>query len=223
MRKKAPVADVALTREEVARLSGFRLPKAAVTKGHREVVPALTVDQVRTLDQKYGLFDAFAIHLENSATGGPLVTWHARPAGKGIPRFYRGLLDVATARLAAWMFRDGLTYTQVVLALRTGMVRACLSDRSCAPESDDEVVVNGADVGLATTSWVETQLARPWSPFTSYVRAYHRFPLAWLGLSTDALPRVQKTIAERPDVWRHRWVPRAEAEQPALGVKGPRM
>jgi hypothetical protein len=32
------------------------------------------------------------------------------------------------------------------------------------------------------------------------------FPIAWLGLNGNVLPRVQKMRAVQPDVWRHRWM-----------------
>lgn len=197
---------LAISREELARLSGFRLPKTAAREGRREVVPALTAAQIRNLD-RYGLFDAYQIHLEHRFTGGPLVTWRPRtPRTRGEARFYRGLVDVATARLAAWMLAEGLTYTQVVLALRTEMVRACFSPRTLAEDSDDVVFVRGADIGLSNARDLGRQ------GLLAALHAHQRFPLAWLGMGSDALPRLQKLAEAQPDVWRQHWMPRAEAE-----------
>lgn len=202
-----PSAEIGITREELARLSGFRLPKAAVLeRGMREVVPALTEAQVRTFDHRYGLFDEPLRHPENYKTGdiSRMVSWLTPKRRQGETWLY-GTGDAATARLAAWMLNEGLTYTSCVSVLRGRCVRAVLSFDNCAPTSDVELVVSGADGALFTAAELADLDARGLDP------GVHRFPLAWLGITSDVLPRMQKMREDAPNVWRHRWLSREDA------------
>ncbi|HVL66766.1 MAG TPA: hypothetical protein VM364_05835 [Vicinamibacterales bacterium] len=160
----------------------------------REVVPPLTEAQIRTFDQRYGLFDLPLRHPENYGTGdrSSWVTWQVVPRRQGETRMY-GSADVVTARLAAWMLNEGLTYTQVVSVLRGSLVRAILPTCDYRPSSRRELLVSGAigavfDVGDPS---VADLLTDP---------RCLRFPLAWLGVTTDVLPRMHKMRDEAPFV-----------------------
>jgi hypothetical protein len=198
--KQFPAIDTpCVTRAELIRLSEFTLPAAAVKdlpKGDRAVarrVPGLSYEQVRTCGY-YGLFDDVLV--KNTRQRGNWILW--KPRRRGDTSVYT-VRDIATARLVSWMRRDGLTMREIAMVLRGApMVRATM-----IAEVADHVYVSRIGRSIdgcvvpAGDTYPPTQFGRFWT-----------FPLAWLGIKNNVLPRVRKMRSVSPNVvWRRRSVP----------------
>jgi hypothetical protein len=201
-----------VTRPELMRLSGFTLPMASIPADQRArlgpvaVRDRLTVqprstDQIRTLE-RHGLLDLF-IPKRRSRTqpvGEVLIIWHRPKRKRGDSALY-SLLDVVTARLVGWMLKTGLPYSTVRDALRgQGSARATLLyaldhvPGAMLTVNETSALVLGKDQ-LRQLDAIGTPKPR------------QLFPLAWLGLERDVLPRIQKMRTDKPDVmrWRQEW------------------
>lgn len=161
---------------------------------HPAHVPGLTVDQVRGFE-KHGLFDEPVL----KAHGSPAelqIWWKVRRRKQGATRLY-SVLDVATARLTAWLLRDGAKHREIERWLRgTGN-----EIKAFIPGDDDFPLLGLWPDGGACL--VEQQVA------DGYPQRYPGCPplkiyrLAWLGIESDALPRIQKMREKRPAI--HMW------------------
>src|SRR5688572_13210697 len=103
-----PSAPLIVTRRELMRLSGFKLPAA----GGGRRIPPLTYEQVRHFERR-GCFDDY--RLKATTEGRVLPIW--KPWPRGSARLY-SLEDVLTARLIAWLLLDGMPHAAIVETLR---------------------------------------------------------------------------------------------------------
>jgi hypothetical protein len=188
-----------VTRAELIRLSAFTLPAAAVRhlpKGDRAVarrVPGLTREQVRAVAY-YGLFDAFQV--KNSKARDWWILW--KPRRRGDTSLYC-TLDVMTARLVAWMRRDGLTMARIALLLR-GEASARALMLSDTAESLSAWQIGRGFGGCVVPFGGSLNPGRHGREWT--------FPIAWLGLTTNILPRIHTLREANPNiVWRRRSLP----------------
>jgi hypothetical protein len=199
---KFKIETPCVTRGELVQLSAFKLPVAAVKhlpakeREAARTIPGLTVEMVRTCE-RYGLFDDF--RLKVSRDRGYWFLWKRRKRGE--TRLYT-VLDVAVARLVSWGRASGLTMRELALLIRgRSDVRALIA--ADGAESvyayrigrtfEGGCVVPAENRGLLRLS--DPGIGQEWD-----------FPIAWLGLNGNLLPKVQKLRAVHPEVWRHRWV-----------------
>jgi hypothetical protein len=195
-----------VTRPELMRLSGFTLPMASIPVEQRArlgpvalrdrlTVQLRSTDQIRTME-RHGLLDLFVPkrRARTQLAGEAFIIWRRPKRRRGDPALY-SLLDVATARLVGWMLKEGLPYSVVRDALRgQGAARATIwyalehVPGAMLMVDDVQALVLGPDH------------VRQLAPSASQ----KLFPLSWLGLERDVLPRIQKMRAEKPDVIRWR-------------------
>jgi hypothetical protein len=207
-----------ITRAELVRLSEFRLPVAALTKyvpegtkpprgrKAREAlrhVPGLSYEQVRASERR-GLFDPFVV--VPAGAGRPLAEWiRWTPRARGDVRLY-SLLDVAVARLLAWLLCDGFTAYEARRIIRDdagGLVRVTMG-----AETADGVYIWRIH-GHPANGWCD-RANQPFAPMDPEIGSQWFYPLAWLGIKGDALPRIRKYLRQSPDVWARSWEPRTE-------------
>jgi len=189
-----------VTRADLVKWSAFTLPRKAVKrlpKKDREgarIVPGLTLEMVRTCE-RLGLFDAFCP--KHSALRGAWLLW--KPRRRGETRLYT-VLDVATARLVAWMKRDGFTNREIAIILRGRSESKAL----IASEAADRLIVSRwrGQLGVACILPKNERWAKP-----SPGEERFEFPLAWLGMRSSVLPMIQKqrSIAPAVFMW-NRWL-----------------
>jgi hypothetical protein len=224
-----------VTRGELSALSGFRLPVSSVPeRAHlspadlklRLTVPALTTEQIRTLE-RYGVFDLYQFAYADTRQG-VTVLWQRPKRRRGETARY-SLVDVATARLYGWLKQVSrlrpeleVTHARIAASLRgADAVRALLS-LVLRTEPGAAMFVQRDALMLLTDKLVEKYVAYEdagiarYGPRWSEGRPYAVLPLRWLGMRRDVLPRVQKMRAREPEVWafgRYRQeVPRAATE-----------
>jgi hypothetical protein len=204
-----------VSRPELMRLSGFTLPMASIPADQRArlgpvaVRDRLTVqprstDQIRTLE-RHGLLDLFIPkqRTRTAPVGQAIIIWRRPARRRGDSALY-SLLDVATARLVGWMLRDGLSYSVVRDALRgAASARATLWWALEHLPGAMLMVSERAALVLGPDQLRELDAAAPSVP----LKPRKLFPLAWLGLERDVLPRIQKMRTDKPDVirWRQEW------------------
>lgn len=198
------------TRAEALPLTGFRLPLASIPPELRArlsatairdrlTVPARTADQMRTLE-RHGLCDQFIAknRKQPKPNDSVFVLWRRPKRRRGDVALY-SLLDIATARLVGWLLKEGLSYGVVRDVLRGpgGVARALLM---YAIEEVPGAVLAISPYGGAIYSPEGLRDSRSRAPDV----AYREFPLAWLGIKTDVLPRLSKTRETHPTVTRWR-------------------
>jgi hypothetical protein len=166
----------------------------------RLTIPPRTVDQLRTLE-RHGLCDGFIAKDRKRPTAGSsvLLLWHRPKRRRGEVALY-SLLDVATARLVGWMLKEGLSLNLVRQVLRGPDQTAgalLLWALEHVPGATLVLSTGGSGFIMSAADLREPDRRVP----GFYV---HRFPLAWLGLERDVLPRLQKMREDKPEVIRWR-------------------
>ena len=187
-----------VTRAELLAFSGFRLPHAAADV----VVPPLSTERLRTAE-RYGLFDNVAGVWNGS--NGATVQWVARRGRQGDARLYT-IRHVAVARLIAWMQRDGLKIREIALILR-GPASVAATLRASNAEA---VYVYRVGESVADGACASMQMLKGMKPVDPAIGRQWLFPLAWLGMNGEVLPRVQKIRERKPYVWNRRPMTPAE-------------
>lgn len=200
---KLPV--IWLTQKRLLSLSGFALPakhrsEPDAWKGlRRGFVEPVTVAQLRQMD-RWGLFDEpVGAVMPRTAGALPVMRWRRIETRAGSPRVYSPL-DVAVVRLASWMRRQGCTPEQVRAVLRGRWGLRLVLARNARPlaEPDAELLVSLADGAIHTTAEIDAHIAA--GVFGG--PAVERFPLAWLGMYADVLPRIQREQETTVRRWR---------------------
>lgn len=191
-----------LTRHRLMDLSGspsFRLPAAA--KGRTREIAALSYEQVRYFE-RHGCFDDYLLRF------GPRTDFVWKPRPLGATALYT-LLDLAIARLCAWMLQEGVPHKVIVEVLRgqpSGRVTIA------APNADHVLVVDETawmipeGKGADDIAAMYATFGRPLTPENT-----KRFPIAWLGITEKFVSGLQKEL-ERSTVplWNRHLTP-AEA------------
>lgn len=212
------------------KLSGFTLPVASVpadVRGKlsptalrdRLTVPPRSVDQMRTLERN-GLFDEFMMkRRQRSAPVGELVILFRRPRRKQGDVATYGVVDIAVARLVGWLLKSGVPFGTVKDALRghKGGARALLI---AAVDNIPGAMLMLSDGGGCIVS---PELLAQWDREFLGRRDRQLFPLAWLGMGSDVLPRLQKYRERQPEVvrWRQSMTPEdLHAKQVAQVAQG---
>ena len=192
-------------------LTGFMLPLPSVPADVRKrlgpralrdrlTVPSRTVDQLRTME-RHGLCDGFIAKDRTRPAAGSsvLLLWHRPKRRRGEVALY-SVLDIATARLVGWMLKAGLAFGVIRQVLRgpgQGSGALLLYALEHVPGATLVVTADGNGFVMSAADLRDADRRVPG-------RYVHRFPLAWLGLERDVLPRLHKMRQSRPEVIRWR-------------------